>query len=123
MYNVSLETLPRRLSGVLDCLDELMDRARNGDPGLTGMVTRLLDAHQTLLYALMEHVEDCYNITKSFFPKATFDEKKLPARISETVPTVCYPTLREDEGVRRKCLGYYRRQTDGQCSSRQATCA
>ncbi len=36
----------------------------------------LLDAHKALLYAMLEHVEDCDNIAKAFFPKESFTGKE-----------------------------------------------
>jgi hypothetical protein len=79
-YNVSLEALPRRFNAVLDSLETLRRFPERIGPELPGATTRLLDAHRALLYAMMEHVEDCDNIAKSFFPKDRAAGKEKPLK-------------------------------------------
>src|SRR5713101_1656178 len=76
IYTVSLDTLPRRFHAVLDCLDELGTRELPPGPRFQALATRVLDSHQALMYALLEHLEDCANIARVFFPKDESTKKE-----------------------------------------------
>lgn len=84
LYNSSLSNLPRRFENVLDALDTLRSIPSEIGKDAETARTRLLDAHKALLYALLEHLEDCRNLTKSFFPKSSFTDKEDSVRAFKT---------------------------------------
>jgi hypothetical protein len=69
IYNVSLAALPRRFNAVLKCLQELTSKPLKPGPKFEDHSRELLDAHEDLLYALFEHLEDCGKLAVTFFPK------------------------------------------------------
>ena len=58
IYNISLDRLAKRFNTVLACLDPVVlytnRHAEEGDPEAA-----LLEAQEALLYAMVEHFDDC----------------------------------------------------------------
>src|SRR5215469_865721 len=80
LYNSSLANLPRHFEAVLNALDALRSIPSEIGKDTETARIRLLDTHKALLYALLEHLEDCRNLTKSFFPKSSFTDKEKSVR-------------------------------------------
>lgn len=70
IYNISMHQVSKRLLSVWDVLDAVVQGRHFLDPDNTTWHEPLLSHHETLLYSLMEHIEDCENIIRGFFPKA-----------------------------------------------------
>lgn len=69
IYNLSLHQLWKRFSPVLDALDKVVSQ-RSFLSGDGTWHEELLASHESLLYSLMEHIEDCQSILRCFFRKA-----------------------------------------------------
>lgn len=66
-YNVSLSALAKRLLGVLEVLSKTEHEARFLDVKNADWEVPLLEAADHMLDALMEHMDDCGGIIRSFF--------------------------------------------------------
>lgn len=75
MYNVSVDALPRLFIDVLDSFEAIRNEPLTGSVKLDAAGHALQTSHKALLYAMFEYLEDCDNIAKAFFPKATFNDK------------------------------------------------
>lgn len=69
-YNVSLRAVSSRLFDLLTTLDDAKNKKGFDSPKETDWDRKLLSATDHFLDSLMEHVEDCGGILRSFFPKS-----------------------------------------------------
>ena len=69
-YNVSLSALAKRLLGVLEALSQTEHEARFLDVKDADWDVPLMEATDHMLDALMEHLDDCGGIIRSFFSSA-----------------------------------------------------
>jgi len=76
VYNLSLGKIFLRFKDVLRELAPVLQLTQNQDSNFDD--SNLLTHTERLLYALMEHMDDCENILKSFYPKGE-DLKKQTA--------------------------------------------
>ncbi len=78
IYSLSLGRLANRFRTVLDELDSVRTKYETGAelPEL-GV---LIDRHESLLYALAEHLDDCKNILRSFFTSNKIANKNCSVR-------------------------------------------
>ena len=70
-YNISLDSVASRILRVLDTLDEAQKTRSFDSPKEQGWEVPLLEATDHMLDALMEHMEDCSGIIRSFFSDTT----------------------------------------------------
>lgn len=74
-YNISLTAIARRLVAVVESLTELQKQSQFAVEGKSVPDERLLEATDHLLDSLMEHMDVCNGILRSFYAPA--DEKKF----------------------------------------------
>ncbi len=67
-YNTSLASVSSRILRVLDALDEVQNIRGFDSPKSEDWEVSLLEATDHMLDSLMEHMEDCSGIIRSFFP-------------------------------------------------------
>lgn len=80
-YNVSLSAVAKRLLCILEALSKTEHEARYLDVKNANWEVPLLEAADHMLDALMEHVDDCGGIIRSFFPSA--DDKRFKKIFTE----------------------------------------
>lgn len=78
IYSLSLTRLSSRFRNVLDELDSV--RTKYATSGNLPELGVLIDRHESLLYALAEHLDDCKNILRSFFASNKVANKNLSVR-------------------------------------------
>ncbi|MBS0406032.1 MAG: hypothetical protein JSS17_06730 [Proteobacteria bacterium] len=76
IYNVSLSQVSKRLLAVIHCANELGYPDNRYYPDGNPRVEAFLEKLDAMLDAFAEHVEDCENIIKCFFPSKKDEECK-----------------------------------------------
>lgn len=79
-YNISLATIGQRFTSVSTCLRQLEDQFRNSPSSKQESDLALLEATDHLLDSLMEHMDVCGGIIRSFFPVS--DEKRYKKQLA-----------------------------------------
>lgn len=69
-YNISLTAIARRVISVVEYLAEVQREPRVADHGRSQSDEQLLEATDHLLDSLMEHMDVCNGILRSFYPPA-----------------------------------------------------
>ncbi|MGH7075567.1 MAG: hypothetical protein ACREFD_15405 [Stellaceae bacterium] len=80
IFNVSFGRFERRFTGVLKGLQDLSPFSDFQGPEVPIVIRALLDAHQSLLYDVFEHVEDCQKIAQIFFENDAIANKSAEYR-------------------------------------------
>lgn len=75
-YNISITTIAERVLSVIAELDIVIQKKSFLNPKLLDWQKPLLEATDHMLDALMEHMEDCENIIKSYFEDPRSPEHK-----------------------------------------------
>jgi hypothetical protein len=81
IYNLSMYQVWKRFPPVLDALKFVLGAKPYLDTDDNTWLEPLLTHHEALLYSLMEHIEDCQNIVRGYFPKS---DKKASKKAVET---------------------------------------
>jgi len=75
-YNISLASVSSRIIRVLDALEDVQNKREFDSPKSQNWEVPLLEATDHMLDSLMEHMEDCSGIIRSFYPDAKNPEFK-----------------------------------------------
>ena len=69
-YNISLDSVSQRILRVIDALEIIQTERKFENSKDQGWEVPLIEATDHMLDALMEHMEDCGGIIRSFFPNS-----------------------------------------------------
>lgn len=85
-YNLSLLQVTKRINTTLDTLEEIQSRREFENQSNTDWEVQLIEATDRMLYALMEHIDDCNGIIRSFFASSNDSNfKKIYKTFKESV--------------------------------------